>query len=386
MTRVPLVRLALGQAEVDAVARVIRSGWIIQGPEVAAFEGEFAQAVGAAHAVAVSSGTAALELALRALRVGPGDEVVTVSHSFIASVNCVVAVGARPVLVDVERDTLGMDPARLAAALSPKVKAIIAVHQLGIPCALAAILDAARGVPVIEDAACAVGSEIHWQGRSERIGKPHGRIACFSFHPRKVVTTGDGGMLTTSDAALAARARLLRQHAIGVPASEPGDTGRIAFESHLEPAFNCRMTDLQAALARPQLARLQAIVDERNAIARRYSEALAASAVLEPPRPRPGSRWNWQSYPARLRTGSRLRQLDVMQALQQRGVSSRRGVGNAHQEPAYADTSRWRCGPGGLAVSEELRDTTVLLPLFQGMTEAEERQVLDSVRSLDAVS
>jgi dTDP-4-amino-4,6-dideoxygalactose transaminase len=386
MTRVPLVRLSLGDAEVEAVARVIRSGWIIQGPEVAAFEAEFAQAVGAPHAVAVSSGTAALELALRVLGVGPGDDVVTVSHSFIASVNCVVAVGARPVLVDVERDTLGMDPARLAAALTPKTRVIIAVHQLGIPCDLAGILDAARGVPVIEDAACAVGSELPWQGRAERIGKPHGRIACFSFHPRKVLTTGDGGMLTTADAALAARARLLRQHALSVPAAERTDADAIRFESHLEPAFNYRMTDLQAALARPQLARLQAILDGRAAIAARYSKALEASAVLEPPRPRPGTRWNWQSYAARLRKGCRLGQTAVMQALLDRGVASKRGVGNAHQEPAYADTSRWTCGPGGLAVSEELRDTTIVLPLFQGMTDAEQRQVLDAVRSLDAVS
>src|SRR3982751_3597846 len=179
----------------------------MQGPEVAAFEREFAAAVGAAHAIAVSSGTAALELSLRALGVGAGDEVVTVSHSFIATANAVLAVGAHPVFVDVERDTLGMNPALVEAALSPRTKAILCVHQLGMPCDLAQL---------VEDAACALGSEIEWDDRWERIGRPHGVVACFSFHPRKIITTGDGGMITTNDAALDMKFRLLRQHGMSV--------------------------------------------------------------------------------------------------------------------------------------------------------------------------
>jgi dTDP-4-amino-4,6-dideoxygalactose transaminase len=382
MKRVPLVRLELGEPEVEAVARVIRSGWIIQGPEVAAFEQEFAAAVGAPHAVAVSSGTAALELALRALGVSSGDEVVTVSHSFIATVNAIVAVGARPVLVDVEADTFGMDPRRLRAALGSKTKAILCVHQLGIPCDLAGILEAAGDVPVIEDAACAVGSELAWRGRRERIGRPHGRVACFSFHPRKVLTTGDGGMLTTADAQLAERLRSLRQHASSTPADARRDGNSVVFEEYLEPAFNVRMTDLQAALARPQLRRLDAILRAREDVAARYAEALARSPVLEAPRPRAGVRWNWQSYPARLRDGCGVAQKDAMQLLLDRGVATRRGVGNAHQEPAYAGTSRWSSGPGGLALSEQLRDTTILLPIFQGMSDEEQRQVVDATFAL----
>ena len=237
--RVPITRPQLGKAEADAVARVVRSRWVIQGPEVASFENELAAAVGAPHAVAVSSGTAALELALRVLGVGPGDEVVTVSHSFIATANCIVAVGARPVFVDVEADNFGMNPALLAEAMGPKVKAILCVHQLGFPCELGAILDVGRkhGVPVIEDAACALGSELSIDGRWERIGRPHGVLACFSFHPRKVITTGDGGMLTTQDGALASRLRLLRQHAMSVSA-EARDKDPLARESYLEPAYN----------------------------------------------------------------------------------------------------------------------------------------------------
>ena len=332
------MRLDLGEPEVRAVTRVIRSGWIVQGPEVAAFEGEFAAAVGAPHAVAVSSGTVALELALRTLGVGPGDEVVSVSHSFVATVNAIVAVGARPVLVDVEADTLGMDPARLPEAFTPKTKAIVCVHQLGIPCDLAGILEAARGLPIIEDAACAVGSEHLWQGTWQHIGKPHGRIACFSFHPRKVVTTGDGGMLTTGDAQLAARFRLLRQHAMSLPDTARHEAQRVVFEQYLEPAFNYRMTDMQAALGRPQIARLSASVDARRRIADRYAKALLSHPVLEAPRPRATARWNFQSYPARLRDGCGVGQVEAMQFLLDRGVACKRGVSNAHQEPAYADS------------------------------------------------
>ncbi len=186
--RVPITRPQLGKTEADAVARVVRSRWVIQGPEVAAFENELAAAVGSSHAVAVSSGTAALELALRVLGVGPGHEVITVSHSFIATANCIMAVGARPVFVDVERDNFGMNAALVAEAVSPQTKAILAVHQLGFPCDLGAILDIGRkhGIPVVEDAACALGSELSIDGRWERIGRPHGVMACFSFHPRKV--------------------------------------------------------------------------------------------------------------------------------------------------------------------------------------------------------
>ena len=382
MKRVPLVRLDLGEPEIEAVSRVIRSGWIVQGPEVAAFEGDFAAAVGAPHAVAVASGTVALELALRTLGVGPGDEVVTVSHSFVATVNAIVTVGARPVLVDVEADTLGMDPARLREALTPKTKAIVCVHQLGIPCDLAGILEAARGLPVVEDAACAVGSEVLWQGQWEPIGKPHGRIACFSFHPRKVVTTGDGGMLTTLDASLAARFRLLRQHAMSLPDPARRDAARVAFEQYLEPAFNYRMTDIQAALGRPQIKRLQEIVAARRQVADSFAKVLLSHPVLEAPRPRATARWNWQSYPARLRDGCGVGQIEAMQFLLDRGVACKRGVSNAHQEPAYADTSRWSRGPGGLSVSERLRDATILLPLFHGMTPEELEQVLRATLDL----
>jgi perosamine synthetase len=396
VARVPLVRPDLGEVEAEAAARVVRSGWVTQGPEVAAFEEEFAAAVGAEHAVAVSNCTVALQLALAAVGVGPGDDVATVSHSFIATANAIVAVGARPIFVDVEEETFGMDPAQLERALTPRTRAVLCVHQIGFPCDLEGILGVARtrGLPVVEDAACALGSEAEWCGARERIGRPRGHVACFSLHPRKVVTTGDGGVLTTRDAALDGAFRRRRQHAMSIPDTVRHQSSTVVYEEYVEPAFNYRLTDLQAAVGRPQLARLAGIVSERRRLAEVYNRALAEHAVLVPPRERPGVRTNWQSYPARLRDGDAARQREVLQFLLDRGIAGKRGVHNAHQEPAYRSSESWTCGPGGdghdhaagtcprLATSERLRDTTVLLPLFHGMTDDEQAQVLAALAEL----
>jgi len=394
--KIPIVRLALGDAEVEAATRVIRSGWVAQGPEVAAFERELAAAVGAPFAVAVSNCTAALELSLRVAGVRPGDDVATVSHSFIATANAVVAVGARPIFVDVQPDTYNMDPAALARAITPRTRAILCVHQIGFPCDLPAILAIARsrGLPVIEDAACAIGSEIRIDGNWQRIGQPHGLLACFSFHPRKLITTGDGGAIATSDPSLAERLRLLRQHAMSVPSTDRHTSRSVALESFSEPAFNFRMTDLQAAVGRPQLARLSAIITERRALAARYTDALADHPLLAPPTEPAWLRSNWQSYPVTLRASGRMSQVEVMQFLLDRGVASRRGIGNAHAEPAYARCA-WSCGfepcdptahAAGhclrLPVSERARDNTILLPLFHGMSPAEQDYVLHTLRAL----
>jgi perosamine synthetase len=398
--RIPIVRPSLGDEEVAAAGRVIRSGWITQGPEVAAFESEFAAAVGAPHAVAVANCTVALQLALLAVGVKPGDDVATVSHSFVATANAVVAVGARPVFVDVRRHTLGMDPAALEAGLTPRTTAVLCVHQVGIPCDLAGILSVAarRGLPVVEDAACAIGSEVLWKGRWERIGRPHGSVACFSFHPRKVVTTGDGGMLTTANEALAARVRLLRQHAMTVSDTVRHQSSKVIFEDFVEPAYNFRMTDLQAAVGRPQLARLDAIVAERRRLAARYRSSLSTSAVLLPPSEEDWARPNWQSYPVFLRARCGLSQIAVMQNLMDNGISCKRGISNAHQEIAYADRARWACGPEQcanacpprtcvrLAQSEWLRDNTILLPLFHGMSSEEQDRVVSACQSLAGAS
>ena len=379
---VPITRPQLGKPEADAAARVIRSGWVIQGPEVAAFEGELAAAVGAPAAIAVSSGTAALELTLRALNIGPGDEVITVSHSFIATANAIVAVGARPVFIDVERDCFGMDPVHLPLALSPQTKAILCVHQLGFPCQLGPILAFARQhkLPLIEDAACALGSEIEIDNRWERIGRPHGTVACFSFHPRKIITTGDGGMITTADSALATRLRGLRQHAMTVP-PELRERDPLAREQYTEPAHNVRMTDIAAAVGRPQLARLDAYMADRRRLAAAYAQSLVDHPYLAPIVEHENSRANWQSYPVLLRPDCGMSQDEAVRFFFERGIASRRGLTNAHQEPAYAGRDNWRQA-GPLTVSEELRERTVMLPLFHGMTRQEEKIVREAIAEL----
>lgn len=383
MTRaIPFARPSLGEPEVDAARRAILSGWVSQGPEVAAFEREFAAAVGAEFACAVSSATAALHLALLAVGVGPGDEVITVSHSFIATANAVRYCGALPVFVDVEPDTYNVDPAQLEAAAGPRTRAILCVHQLGMPCDLAALGAFARrhSLPLVEDAACAIGSEIRVGDAWQRIGRPHGDVACFSFHPRKVLTTGDGGMLTTGSAEMDARIRRLRQHGMSVPDTVRHAAPQVIFESYDTFGFNYRMTDIQAAVGREQLKRLPAIVARRRALAARYHAGLRGCGSIHLPAERDFARSNWQTYAVVL--DARLDQRIVMQRLLDRGISTRRGVMCAHREPSYPDGT-WRAA-GTLAASEAIQDHGVALPLYADMTDADQDAVMAAVREICA--
>jgi perosamine synthetase len=367
---IPVAKPLLDEAEVAAVSRVVLSGWVTQGPEVAAFEREFAELVGAPHACAVSNCTTALHLALLAVGVGAGDEVVTVSHSFIATANAVRYCGAVPVFVDIEQHGYNVDPALIESAITPRTKAILCVHQLGMPCDLARIVEIGvrHSLPVIEDAACASGSEIRWNGTWEKIGKPHADIACFSFHPRKVITTGDGGMLTTANAEYDAKFRLWRQHGMSVTDAVRHGSREVIFESYPEVGFNYRMTDMQAAVGREQLKRLPAIIARRRELAARYRELLCDMPGLETPLEPEWARSNWQSYCVRLPRGCDQRA--VMQDLLDRGVSTRRGVMNSHTEPAYAEVMRTRPS-AALPRSEYAQQNTIILPLFSQMTDEE---------------
>ena len=377
-TLIPVARPALGEREADAARRAILSGWVSQGPEVAAFEREFAAAVDASHACAVSSCTTALHLALVAFGVGPGDEVVTVSHSFIATANAIRYCGATPVFVDVELDTFNLDVWQLEAAIGPRTRAILAVHQLGMPCDLRAITSIAgrHKLPVIEDAACAIGSEVRWDGAWQPIGRPHGDVACFSFHPRKLLSTGDGGMLTTRNEELDRRFRLLRQHGMSVPDTVRHQASQVTFEEYLMVGFNYRMTDIQAAIGREQVKRLPLLVARRRELAARYQSALRTSPGVTTPSEPEWARSNWQSYAVRVPRG---RQRAIMQALLDDGISTRRGVMNAHLEQAYP-AGTWRVAPGhSLERSEEAQDTAVVLPLFHDLDEGDQDRVIDAV-------
>ena len=376
LRKIPIARPTLGDEEADAAQRAILSGWVTQGPEVAAFEEEFAACVGALHACAVSSCTTALHLALHALGVGPGDEVITVSHSFIATANAIRYCGATPVFVDIDPLTYNMDPSLLEAAITPRTRAIMPVHQMGLPCDLPAILRIAdqHGLPVVEDAACAIGSEIWVKDRWEPIGKPHGAVACFSFHPRKVITTGDGGMLTTSDPELDRTFRLLRQHGMSVPDTVRHAARTVIFEEYSIVGFNYRMTDIQAAVGRVQLSRLSGIMDRRMSLGTWYTQALSTIIGLEPPSVPDYARPNYQSYPVRVSPEFPLSRDKLMQDLLDHGISTRRGIMNAHQERAYADGPKWE-----LPCSEAARDEVLLLPLYPTLSESDQEYIIGSL-------
>lgn len=410
MKVIPVAKPFLGEEEAAAAREVLLSGWVTQGPKVQEFEQRFAACVGARHACAVSSCTTALHLALLGVGVQPGDVVITVSHSFIATANAVRHCGAEPVFIDIDARTYNMDVAalrkclahdcesrngeifyrdvaRLCAGESPlchidparktlgRVAAILPVHQMGMPCEIEEIVRLARqyNLPVVEDAACAIGSEISSDGGStwDKIGKPHGKVACFSFHPRKILTTGDGGMLTTNNPALDAKFRLWRQHGMSVPDAVRHSANTVIIEEYLTTGYNYRMTDIQAAIGIEQLKKMAAIITQRRSLAARYREYFGNAAGIALPHEPAKVRTNWQSYPVRL--PRHLPQKKVLQALLDQNISLRPGIMNAHQQQPYLPQN-WR-----LPESERARDGAILLPLFHELQPEAQRFIRDAL-------
>jgi len=370
---IPIAKPFIDHEEEAAVLETLRSGWLSQGPRVAEFEKEFAAFVSAKHAIALSSCTTALHLAFIAADLGPGDEVLCPSLSFIATANSIRYVGATPVFVDIDPLTFNIDANRIEAAITPRTRAILAVHQIGLPAAMNDINEIASryNVLVIEDAACAIGSEYF----GKRIGAPHSWMACFSFHPRKILTTGEGGMITTNDDKLAARLRPLRQHGMTVSDVARHSATNVVIESYDEVGYNFRMTDMQAAVGLVQLGRVPGFIQRRRAFAKRYDEALLKLGWLIPPTEPAGCRHNFQSYMARLTKDAPVSRDALMQHLLDRGISTRRGVMAAHREAPYRD-SRW---DRELPETNAATDECIILPLFHQMTKDEQAFVLDSI-------
>lgn len=363
---IPVMRPRLGSAESDAVAEVIASGWVAQGPKVAEFERRFADHVGAAEGVAVSSCTAALHLSLYVLGIGPGDEVIVPSFSFIASANAVRYCGATPVFADVDPATGNITPETVTPLLSARTRAVLAVHQGGMPADVAALRACCGSVPVVEDAACAAGST--YRGRHVGAGA---LLAAWSFHPRKLLTTGEGGMVTTDDPELARRLRRLREHGMSVSAADRHTSGKPIVEQYLETGFNYRMTDLQAAVGIVQLGRLPELVAQRRATAARYHELLAAVPGVRPVRDPAHGTTNYQAFWVLPADDVLADRNDVLAALAAAGISARRGIMAAHLEPAYAGV---RHAP--LPVTELLTERSLILPLHHELTPQQQEHVV----------
>lgn len=366
--QIPIARPHLAGGEADAVAQAIASGWISQGPRVREFEQAFARRVGALDAVATSSCTTALALALHVSGVRPGDEVIVPSLSFIATANAVWHCGARPVFADIDPQTCNLDPRAAESAIGPRTKAIMPVHQLGLPADMDAFaaLSERFGVAIVEDAACALGAE----HRGRPIGSL-GNLTCFSLHPRKVITTGEGGMIALLEPDLAERLRRLRAHGMDVSDLARHKARDVIVEEYPERGWNARMTDVQAALGLCQLRALEDILARRRRLAERYTAALEGIPHLEAPFDPDYATRTWQSYSVRVAPEAPVSRNELMRRLLEDGIATRRGVMAIHEAPAYAGAEI--CLPH----TEEAARERVLLPLYPDLSDEQQDYVLE---------
>ena len=375
---IPFSRPAIGDEEIAEVVDCLRSGWITTGPRTAQFEKEFAARHGAAEALAVTSATAGLHLTMMALDLQPGDEVITTPLTWPATVNAIVLAGGTPVLVDIEPDTLNIDPRLIAPAVTPRTRAVLPVHYAGQPCDLDAIAAAAPGARIIEDAAHAVGATY----REHPIGS--GDTAIFSFHPIKNITTGEGGMVTTNDAALAKRMRLLRFHGVERDAWKAYGGAQLPLYDVIEPGLKYNLTDLQSAIGLHQLRKLDAFNAERARLAARYDAALAAIPALRPlgrvayPCTHVHHLYVVLTQPERLTIDRNAFMAEVIGA----------GVGLGLHFTAVHELTYYRRALGdlraALPVASDASARLFSLPLFPGLSDAEQDRVIEVLADVGA--
>ncbi len=379
---IPIARPLFGKEEIEAAAAVLEGGWIVQGPRVAEFERRFAAFAGVSHAVACSNGTTALQLAYAALRLGPGDEVLIPSFTWVATANAVVGCGATPVFCDIDLATFNVEPAGIEARITPRTRGIVPVHLFGLCAEMEPVLDIAsrHGLWVVEDAACAMGAT--WRGRH---AGAFGDAATFSFHPRKSITTGEGGMVTTGRDDLAAAVRSIRDHGAAPRAGEPS----FLLPDYDEIGFNYRLTDLQAAVGCAQMDRAAGILDARRHRARLYDEALGGWDWLRTPVVPSDMTHGYQAYVCLFAPETpsldnvdalSARRNELMARLEARGIATRQGT----HAPVLRAVYRQRFGidPADYPNAVLAEKLSLALPLYPQMTDAEQERVIEALREI----
>jgi dTDP-4-amino-4,6-dideoxygalactose transaminase len=355
----------LGREEAEAVARVLETGYLTQGAQAAELERLIAAQVGVPYGFATSSATTGLHLALVALGVGPGDEVVIPDFSFPATANVVVQQGAIPVFVDIRLEDFGMDPDMLEAAITPRTKAIMPVHAFGLVADMDPILKiaVAHGIPVVEDAACALGAEYHGRQAGSL-----GDVGVFSFHPRKVITTAEGGMMTTADDDVAARVRVLRSHG-----AVRGDH----YMSFVEAGFNYRLSDVHAAIGVTQMTRLDAILEGRRVLADEFAGLLHGIPGVTPPVTPLGRTHTYQSYVVLLEKG--IDRDRIIDGMRERGIETTLGTYGMHLQPYFRE--RYGIADEALPNATRAHESALTLPLYHGLTKDDLTRVAEALES-----
>jgi len=377
MRKINISEPVMGDEEWHALKEPLTTGWLTSGPKVRQFEELFAELHDVKHAMAVTSATTALHLSLRALNVQPGDEVIVPAFTWISTANAIEYCGAKPVFIDIDLDTFNLDVSQLRNKITPKTKAIIAVSLFGLSADITAIRQAAPGIPIVEDAACAAGAE-HKDGKAGSLAE----IGCFSFHPRKSVTTGEGGMVTTQDDAIADVVQKLRNHGASI-SEEQRHRGP---QPYILPDFdllgyNYRMTDLQGALGYVQLQKLNRFIDERNGWAAFYTEKLSGIPWLKTPEAPAGYRHGWQSYVTMIdETRSPITRNEIMKVLQDKGIATRPGTHAVHMLGYYAN--KYGLKKEDFPNARAANDLTMAIPLHNRMSTEDFQYVADTIISL----
>jgi perosamine synthetase len=378
--KIPITKPFFGEEEKRAILEPLESGWVVQGPKVREFERLFEDFQDCKHAVATTSATTALHLALLCLGMEKGDEVIVPAFTHPATANVVRYVGARPVFVDIKLQDFNIDPLEIEKKATRKTKAIIPVHLFGFPADMDPVVDVAKdsGLKVIEDAACAHGAE--YKGR--KVGAI-GDCGAFSFHPRKAITTGEGGMLTTNNEEIAAVARILRSHGESISDELRHNADEVIYPDFVTLGFNYRMTDIQAAVGVEQMKKLSYILEEKRRIAHQYNELLSQlerDEYLVLPHPMDGFVHSYQSYVILLNDRMKGKRGRLSNELQKRGIATRKGTYHVPGTKLYREAFGFK--KGDFPNSETADERSLVLPIYAGMEEGEVNYVVDNLRDL----